>query len=722
MLPSPAQLPAYGNNNKQYYGAYGIGSQQYGAYGIGSQQYGAYGNAPQQHGAYGNNSRQWGGYSYAPQFNDSQAQPPSYQGRGAPRYSGNDSPRGDSRGPLMNNNWRNHRDENTQNSHNSSTRRSSETSTRPPWERGSQQPPPMPTPSPRPHEQSRDASAASSHLRLRGNMSGPGSTCRPFKGGTTAFEPLSYVTERAEYEAQYSTPPAYSDPFALPADTAPPTQRRVAGVKLGSAKKFIRASRQPSNAGADELQNLVVFMSATSCGDVNTATEYVRLAEGKVELAMELYFDGLGVVAGATAPAEVSSEDQDQGGVNVDVVQGNIQGQARDLASAAEGRRADAHDVRAGAHQRREDAEAPREDAQAMHAGVQATRTDAQGLRGDAQDLRGAEQTSAPAPGDLVASSTEQKSIQQEPLESVTAAEQTAPEIDSLNQSESAMEVDIQAKETTPAMEVDVQAEETTPAAAATPGMSQAAQSGEPDVIDPAVNASNDSPPTNLDAANPAAQTTDMKRRKNRKTNKKERAPPVNPRLANLTLPRNQASMSSQSSTSSPPAKRVKDGPPVLPPGNAWRNFFTHITQDDGQMAAKAREEVQKLGGDTFRPEIKETYQSRQGGKEVKVHEKVAGKREKKSAVVLVDKEVVDVGAETVKEENGGAETSIESKEAAEAGAADNAKPGSDKVEGAQSKETSTETEHAIKKRESEHTGNEGGVKIDIGRQVMETE
>ena len=39
-------------------------------------------------------------------------------------------------------------------------------------------------------------------------------------------------------------------------------------------------------------------------------------------------------------------------------------------------------------------------------------------------------------------------------------------------------------------------------------------------------------------------------------------------------------------------------------------------------MVRKAREGLEKLGGEAFRPEIRETYSDRRGGKEVTVREK----------------------------------------------------------------------------------------------------
>lgn len=40
----------------------------------------------------------------------------------------------------------------------------------------------------------------------------------------------------------------------------------------------------------------------------------------------------------------------------------------------------------------------------------------------------------------------------------------------------------------------------------------------------------------------------------------------------------------------------------------AWDNFTAHITQDDKNMFAKAREDLKTLREDTLRPEFRETY------------------------------------------------------------------------------------------------------------------
>ncbi|KAF2826558.1 hypothetical protein CC86DRAFT_32067 [Ophiobolus disseminans] len=74
---------------------------------------------------------------------------------------------------------------------------------------------------------------------------------------------------------------------------------------------------------------------------------------------------------------------------------------------------------------------------------------------------------------------------------------------------------------------------------------------------------------------------------------------------------------------------------PSIP--NGWGNFFVHIKQDDVVMQVKAKEDYKRQGGDTFRPEMKETYKDQRGKKETKVHEKVGGRTGGKSGTARDD-------------------------------------------------------------------------------------
>ena len=67
---------------------------------------------------------------------------------------------------------------------------------------------------------------------------------------------------------------------------------------------------------------------------------------------------------------------------------------------------------------------------------------------------------------------------------------------------------------------------------------------------------------------------------------------------------------------------------PIGPPANtAWGNFKALIDQDDQDMVAKARQDLERLGGETFRPEIRETYKNQHGQSHTTMHEKVGGNR-----------------------------------------------------------------------------------------------
>lgn len=114
------------------------------------------------------------------------------------------------------------------------------------------------------------------------------------------------------------------------------------------------------------------------------------------------------------------------------------------------------------------------------------------------------------------------------------------------------------------------------------------------------------------------------------------------------------------SNSSSPPIKRIKAEPtssqgPKQTGGNAkveslppaarategWGNYAAHIAQDDKKMVVKAREQLKHLGGETFRPELRETYKDQNGKKEIKVHEKSEGSADRGVSVRSQDKEVV---------------------------------------------------------------------------------
>jgi hypothetical protein len=65
---------------------------------------------------------------------------------------------------------------------------------------------------------------------------------------------------------------------------------------------------------------------------------------------------------------------------------------------------------------------------------------------------------------------------------------------------------------------------------------------------------------------------------------------------------------------------------PIAPPEGKWGNFAAHIKQDDQNLVVKARQEMERMGGDTFRPEIRETYKDQRGQAQITKHDHVAGK------------------------------------------------------------------------------------------------
>ncbi|KAF2473935.1 uncharacterized protein BDR25DRAFT_126217 [Lindgomyces ingoldianus] len=58
---------------------------------------------------------------------------------------------------------------------------------------------------------------------------------------------------------------------------------------------------------------------------------------------------------------------------------------------------------------------------------------------------------------------------------------------------------------------------------------------------------------------------------------------------------------------------------------SGWGNFTAQIHRDDRDMAVKARENLERMGGETMRPEFRETYKDQQGKKQEVVHGRVPG-------------------------------------------------------------------------------------------------
>ncbi|KAJ4990339.1 hypothetical protein SVAN01_04221 [Stagonosporopsis vannaccii] len=74
-----------------------------------------------------------------------------------------------------------------------------------------------------------------------------------------------------------------------------------------------------------------------------------------------------------------------------------------------------------------------------------------------------------------------------------------------------------------------------------------------------------------------------------------------------------------------PLSSQTAPGPIAPPSDNKWGNFATHIARDDANMAVKARQDRERMGGETFRPELRETYKDQRGNAQTMVHGKVAG-------------------------------------------------------------------------------------------------
>lgn len=75
------------------------------------------------------------------------------------------------------------------------------------------------------------------------------------------------------------------------------------------------------------------------------------------------------------------------------------------------------------------------------------------------------------------------------------------------------------------------------------------------------------------------------------------------------------------------PSIPARSGPgPIAPPSeNKWANFARDIARDDANIAAKARQDYERMAGDTQRPELREVYKDQRGKAQTIVHSKVPG-------------------------------------------------------------------------------------------------
>lgn len=81
----------------------------------------------------------------------------------------------------------------------------------------------------------------------------------------------------------------------------------------------------------------------------------------------------------------------------------------------------------------------------------------------------------------------------------------------------------------------------------------------------------------------------------------------------------------------------ARPGPIAPPPGKGWGDYKTHIAQDDQSMKVKAQQDLERTGGETFRPEIRETYKDQRGQSQTTLHDKVAGKKGLPNGIVKKD-------------------------------------------------------------------------------------
>lgn len=105
-------------------------------------------------------------------------------------------------------------------------------------------------------------------------------------------------------------------------------------------------------------------------------------------------------------------------------------------------------------------------------------------------------------------------------------------------------------------------------------------------------------------------------------------SPPQQQPQAPPSQPFAQQAMFSQAAPAPPQANAAsKPGPgPIGPPADkGWGNFHAHIRRDDRDMVVKAQQDLERLGPDALRPEIRETYTDRQGKSQTTLHGKAGG-------------------------------------------------------------------------------------------------
>jgi hypothetical protein len=495
-------------------------------------------------------------------------------------------------------------------------------------------------------------------------VSGPGPR-RNNGRRNSAYTPLiSYAIQRDQYNRDhpYPKPPAYSDPFALPQDTAPFVPRRVIGVELSKAAEFIPAYRQPpgqlsghdtqgqsdadmyddqvsqhqvqpdqlaaDQGASSQSQPLPVDMKEEATDTVHDATNYIRhhdAAMPRISEDVMRYPSESGMQVIAKSEGKASAEPVTQA---ANPIQASVHTKAAPIEIAAE---------------------------QAKDAQVQVTSVSTPTLTSseDGNADRVTLNEVIDAPGDLLprVSGTIEAPVH---VDNVTA--EVKDNTTSLNKSttqeaviseavegiglpdgDKAQEIVPEALDYTTSQDVDMTQETIT------------VTTDDTCPVTPSASGAGDNASSNVSTATDNRDRTpqnNRRKRRNKKWRQKASVTAVSHRFSVLTLSRDQGnkaspvSGSSTTSTSSPPNKRIKDDPassPVAqtparaspPAANGWGNFFAHIKRDDQTMAVVAKEEYKRLGGDTFRPEIKETYKDQKGVAEIKVHEKIDGRAKK---------------------------------------------------------------------------------------------
>ncbi|KAH6614099.1 hypothetical protein C7974DRAFT_417832 [Boeremia exigua] len=82
-----------------------------------------------------------------------------------------------------------------------------------------------------------------------------------------------------------------------------------------------------------------------------------------------------------------------------------------------------------------------------------------------------------------------------------------------------------------------------------------------------------------------------------------------------------------------PLSSQTAPGPIAPPSDNKWGNFAAHIARDDANIVAQARQDRERNGAETFRPELRETYKDQRGKAQTMVHSKVAASTGLDSAI-----------------------------------------------------------------------------------------